>query len=541
MAEPQGNDSNEVDREVGAAQMPYEPNPLYYWVNRDVMGSPCTLTEDYLTELKRSGVICGGGEVERLYRVELPRRGEGVRTKLGTSLLLQRCFVAPSQFHQNAGSAIRCFELVTEFLELPQDPEVFLFLFTVFSPNADGKAKKGYMSVWPGKGRRIFGLYEESFHDFKGRYFKVFPVGDHLPFWLTLERDVGRFPSYWSRDVGVNYALVSYRKLNEEQRDTADVLLWLFSKQCLKPKAILGNPERARATIVKMAERNTTLSKFCQVMQTNPQGLVVGDPPGGQTSCFVPEGGGSSNVGGGLMSGWRFRLPSGKKDRNDKLRLFLHLPRGSEPTTKRPLPKRGRGLRRVRSETFVRRTGHLMLPGSSRETSWGLMLARCCWIVTPWRVFAERSGRCSRQCVELTGNLKVLNQQKADVEKGKDEAESAKAKAEKDLESALASGKEKDVELQHLRDREVSLLANAEGLKKKPSEEKARADKAESSLAVSEEGRQELIKLAEDSVKATEDALKEQILVLAPDFDVSLLGAWKEFVDGQIVDPPPQP
>ncbi|MED6190586.1 hypothetical protein PIB30_107334, partial [Stylosanthes scabra] len=51
----------------------------------------------------------------------------------------------------------------------------------------------------------------------------------------------------------------------------------------------------------------------------------------------------------------------------------------------------------------------------------------------------------------------------------------------------------------------------------------------------------EIIKLAEDSVKATEDALKEQVLVLAPDFGVSLLGAWKEVVDGQIVDPPPQP
>ncbi|MED6155660.1 hypothetical protein PIB30_007168 [Stylosanthes scabra] len=78
MAEPQGNDSNEVVCEVVAAQMPYELNPLYYWVNRDVMGSPCTVAEDYLTELKRSGVICGGSEEERLYRVELPRRGERV-------------------------------------------------------------------------------------------------------------------------------------------------------------------------------------------------------------------------------------------------------------------------------------------------------------------------------------------------------------------------------------------------------------------------------------------------------------------------------
>ncbi|MED6111747.1 hypothetical protein PIB30_055140 [Stylosanthes scabra] len=154
--------------------------------------------------------------------------------------LLQRCFVAPSQFHPNAWSAIRCFELVTEFLELPQDPEVFLYLFTVFSPNADRKAKKGYMSVRPGKGCRIFGLYEESFHDFKGRYFKVFPVGDHPPFWLTLERDA-----------------------------------------------------------VKMAGKNKTLANLRRAMIANPQGPIVLTPFGGQASSSALEGGSSSNVQGG--------------------------------------------------------------------------------------------------------------------------------------------------------------------------------------------------------------------------------------------------
>ncbi|MED6191674.1 hypothetical protein PIB30_002481 [Stylosanthes scabra] len=248
---------------------------------RDILGSPSTLTEDYLKSLKESGVICGVGKEERNYRVELPRCGERICelnlehprvphllwvnevmfTEFGVRIpfsffqkrLLQRCFVAPSQFHLNAWSSIRCFELVTEYLELPQDLEVFLYLFTVFSPNTEGKSKKGYISVRPGKYRRIFGLYEESFHGFKGRYFKVFPIGDHPPFWLILERDAGRFPSYWSKDAGLNYTPVTYKRLNEEQRDTTDILLWLFSKRFLKPKAVLGNSERAREEILKMA------------------------------------------------------------------------------------------------------------------------------------------------------------------------------------------------------------------------------------------------------------------------------------------------
>ncbi|MED6206825.1 hypothetical protein PIB30_030271 [Stylosanthes scabra] len=116
------------------------------------------------------------------------------------------------------------------------------------------------------------------------------------------------------------------------------------------------------------------------------------------------------------------------------------------------------------------------------------------------------------RCAKLTGDLKLLIQQKAEVDREKEEAETAKSKAEKDLEAAL-------------------------GL----SEEKSRADQAEASLVSTEQARQELVKLAEDSVKATEDALTEQILVLAPDFDVSLLGSWKEVVDGQIVDPPLEP
>ncbi|MED6216393.1 hypothetical protein PIB30_007371 [Stylosanthes scabra] len=118
--------------------------------------------------------------------------------------------------------------------------------------------------------------------------------------------------------------------------------------------------------------------------------------------------------------------------------------------------------------------------------------------------------------------------EKAEVEKEKEEAETAKSQAEKDLEAALADAKEKGVELHCLRDREAGLLVDLEFAKKKLTEEKARADQAEASLALAKQVRQDLVKIAEDSVKATEDNLKEQILLLAPDFDVSLIGAWKE-------------
>ncbi|MED6162805.1 hypothetical protein PIB30_073993 [Stylosanthes scabra] len=117
------------------------------------------------------------------------------------------------------------------------------------------------MLVRPGKYRKIFGLYEDSFHDFKGRFFKIFPVGEHRPFWLSLEGQ-GRFPPYWSRDAGMEYVSVTYKGLNPDQKDTTDILVKLFSERNLKPKSVLGSPSEAREAIVQMARNEVTLERL---------------------------------------------------------------------------------------------------------------------------------------------------------------------------------------------------------------------------------------------------------------------------------------
>ncbi|MED6108514.1 hypothetical protein PIB30_024694 [Stylosanthes scabra] len=466
------------------------------------------MTEDYLMELKNSGVIIGGGEEEDHYRVELPRWGERVCelnlehprvphwlwvnevmfTEFGVRIpfspfqrrLLQRCFVAPSQFHPNAWSAIRCFELVTEFLELPQDPQDLRMPME------------------------------------KPR--KVFAVGDHPPFWLTLERDAGRFPSYWSKDVEVNYVPTAYRKLNEEQRDTANILLWLFSERVLKPKAVLGNPERARATIVEMAGKNKTLANLRRAMVANPQCPIILSSSAGQASSSSPEGGSSSNVEGDTGNRPEVSSPV----REEVPEKNVEIPPPPSPLGKRVLPRISEGSQR----DFCPMDRSFDASGYIESNFLGPRAVEALRDYDPME---------SLRCAEWA----MLRSQKADVEK--EEAEAAKSKAEKDLEVALADAKEKGVELQRLRDREAGLLVDFEAAKKELSRVKSRADRAEASLVSMEQARQELVKLAEDFVKAIEDALKEQILVLAPDFVVSLLGARKEVVDGQIVDPPLEP
>ncbi|MED6211878.1 hypothetical protein PIB30_077808 [Stylosanthes scabra] len=162
--------------------------------------------------------------------------------------LLNRACVAPSQLHPNAWSSIRCFELVAEFLQLPQEPEVFLCLFKFYSSNTSGRTKKGYMSVRPTSKRKIFGLFENSFHDFKGRYFKIVLVETHRPFWLSLEGD-GQFLSYWTDKAGFDVAPVTYKGLRADQKDTVDILTHLFPDKNLAPISLLRKPEEAREDI----------------------------------------------------------------------------------------------------------------------------------------------------------------------------------------------------------------------------------------------------------------------------------------------------
>ncbi|MED6169134.1 hypothetical protein PIB30_018472 [Stylosanthes scabra] len=68
----------EVGPEAAAAeavQMPRELSTLYRWVAPDVLGAPPILSQAYLDELKGTGVIFGGGELERWYRVEARASG----------------------------------------------------------------------------------------------------------------------------------------------------------------------------------------------------------------------------------------------------------------------------------------------------------------------------------------------------------------------------------------------------------------------------------------------------------------------------------
>ncbi|MED6151171.1 hypothetical protein PIB30_079795 [Stylosanthes scabra] len=562
-------------------------------VANDVLGVPSILDQGYLDELKATGIIFGGGGLEQRYRVEAARRGERVCylnldhptvphwlwvnevmfTDFGVRVpftdfqqrLLNRASVAPSQLHLNAWASIRSFELVTEFLQLPQEPEVFLCLFKFYSANTSGRTKKGYMSVQPTKHRKIFTLYEDSFHDFKGRYFKIFAVGNHRPFWLSLEGD-GLFPPYWSDQAGFDIAPVKYEGLNADKRDTADILTFLFSNNNLSSKSLLNSPEESRKAIAKMAGNDTTLARLRRLVRPAPakslptpstvpaKSLPSSSAVLAKSTQAEPDGGSSTDVG---------YVGATKQ--------YVEL--GGESSASSSIPKKRRsaveGLsdpKRVRTSEGGSRDfcpldrsfdapgfieSHLLGPRaqevlrdcdpveSVRWAEWAMVRAATIMkSVEPRLTIAAEAERLN---AKLLGDVKALNLQRMVLEEEKADAVQAKLKVEEDLKVLKVelekSDREKKVEIDRLKHREEGLLSEVERFRGLAAEEKVRADLAEASSADLHKQCEDLAEDAKAAVAATEGALKAQLAVLLPDFDTDQISFFKDIVDGKVVDP----
>ncbi|MED6135921.1 hypothetical protein PIB30_051268 [Stylosanthes scabra] len=402
--------------------------------------------------------------------------------------LLNRASVAPSQLHPNSWSSIRCFELVTEFLELPQDPEVFLYLFKLYSSNTSGKTKKGYMSVRPGKYRKIFALYEDSFHDFKGCYFQIFPVGNHRPFWLSLEGD-GRFPPYWSDQAGFEIVPATYQRLNADQLDTVDILVHLFAQSNLNPKFLMNNSDEARKAVVEMAGNDVTLARLRRLIRPasakslpSPSTVV---PQGGARSVPAesvgktqaePEGGSSTNVEHASVGEQHVEISSPAEEE-------IPLPSPPSPKRRRSAvedssgPKGSRTLeggsrdfcaldRSFDASGFVE--SHLLGPKaqevlrdcdpleSVRWAEWAMIRAATIMKSVEPRLFIAEE--VERRNARLLADAKTLNLQKMVLKEEKVDAIWAKLKAEEDLKAVKAEleklEREKNAEADHFQRRE---------------------------------------------------------------------------------------
>ncbi|MED6126440.1 hypothetical protein PIB30_078450 [Stylosanthes scabra] len=72
----------------------------------------------------------------------------------------------------------------------------------------------------------------------------------------------------------MEYVPVTYKGLNPDQKDTADILVKLFSEWNLKPKSVLGSPSKAREAIVQMAGNEVTLEQLRRLRRSSPSGFT---------------------------------------------------------------------------------------------------------------------------------------------------------------------------------------------------------------------------------------------------------------------------
>ncbi|MED6214840.1 hypothetical protein PIB30_107274, partial [Stylosanthes scabra] len=509
--------------------------------------------------LKATGVLFGGGGLEQRYRVEAARRGERVCylnldhptvphwlwvnevmfTDFGVRVpftdfqqrLLNRASVAPSQLHPNAWSSIRCFELVTEFLQLPQEPEVFLCLFKLYSSNTSGRTKKGYMSVRPTKNRKIF----------------------------TLDQ------------AGFDIAPVKYDGLNADKRDTTDILTFLFSNNNLSSKSLLNSPEESRKAIAKMAGNNTALARLRRLVRPVPakslpsssavpaKHLPSSSAVPAKSTQAEPDGGSSTDAGRVGASEQYVEVSSPVGDE-------IVLPPPPSPKKRRSAVEGLNDPKRVRSSEGGSRDfcpldrsfdapgfieSHLLGPRaqevlrdcdsveSVRWAEWAMI--RAATIMKSVEPRLTITAEAERLNTKLLGDVKALNLQRMVLEKEKADAVQAKSKVEEDLKVLKVelekSEQEKKVEIDRLKHREEELLSEVERFRGLAAEEKVRADLAEASSADLHKQCEDLAEDAKAAVAATEGALKAQLAILLPDFDTDQISFFKDIVDGKVVDP----
>ena len=131
---------------------------------------------------------------------------------------------------------IQGFKLICEYLGVLPSSNVFFYLFTLTRPSGGGLTT-GWLSFRAQPNRKIFILYEESFHHFKPFYFKVFGAPNTIPFWEDLEGEL-RINYFWNKHTG--RPRTNEDKLSQEERIVVDFLLFSFESEHLNLKCVVG-------------------------------------------------------------------------------------------------------------------------------------------------------------------------------------------------------------------------------------------------------------------------------------------------------------
>ncbi|MED6204194.1 hypothetical protein PIB30_006950 [Stylosanthes scabra] len=117
---------------------------------------------------------------------------------------------------------MRDFEILMEYIGVKPLLEVFFSFF-----QAKGVRKGGLVTLNSVQGKALFGLYRQSYKDFKWMYVKVTYEEDQFPFYLD-EFGLERFPLYWYSEP------VQILGMSKVSRESSKVIEFLENHVCTK-------------------------------------------------------------------------------------------------------------------------------------------------------------------------------------------------------------------------------------------------------------------------------------------------------------------
>ncbi|MED6182458.1 hypothetical protein PIB30_028587 [Stylosanthes scabra] len=136
--------------------------------------------------------------------------------------VLSQLKCALSQIHPNAWAFVRGFEILMEYVGVEPSLEVFFSFF-----QAKGVQKGGLVTLNSVQGKTLFGLYRQSYKDFKEMFVKVTCAEDQFLFYLD-EYGLERFPLYWYSEP------VQILGMSKVSRESLEVIEFLENHVCTK-------------------------------------------------------------------------------------------------------------------------------------------------------------------------------------------------------------------------------------------------------------------------------------------------------------------
>ncbi|MED6161776.1 hypothetical protein PIB30_063912 [Stylosanthes scabra] len=155
---------------------------------------------------------------------------------------------APTQIHPNAWAFIRGFEILMEYLGTTPLLEVFFSFF-----QAKGVRKGGVVTLNSMPGKALFGLYRQSYKDFKQMYVKVSCVEEQFPFYLD-EFGLERFPLYWYSEP---VQILGMTKVSKESAKMVEFLEEFVEKIELLSLTMLFKWDKEREYVERYLETTT--------------------------------------------------------------------------------------------------------------------------------------------------------------------------------------------------------------------------------------------------------------------------------------------